>query len=196
MRRRQFIAGLGSAAAWPVVARAQQRALPVIGVIHPQSAEFFDVEPFLQGLKEIGYVEGQNVAIQYRWAEGQLDRLPALAADLVRRSVAVIVTSGAAATLAAKAATTTIPIVFGTGVDPVARGLVASLNRPGANLTGNTVLTAELEPKRLQLLRELLPNPARFGVLVDPALPTYQLVLADLQAAADTLGLQLLVVNA
>jgi putative tryptophan/tyrosine transport system substrate-binding protein len=196
IRRREFIAGLGSAAAWPVVARAQQRALPVIGVIHPQSAEFFDVEPFLQGLKEIGYVEGQNVAIQYRWAEGQLDRLPALAADLVRRSVAVIVTSGAAATLAAKAATTTIPIVFGTGVDPVARGLVASLNRPGANITGNTVLTAELEPKRLQLLRELLPNAARFGVLVDPALPTYQLVLADLQAAADTLGLQLLVVNA
>jgi putative ABC transport system substrate-binding protein len=178
-----------------VVARAQQ-AMPVIGVLHPQSAEFFEIEPFLQDLKEIGYVEGQNVLIEYHWAESQLDRLPALAADLVRRRVAVIVTSGAAATLAAKAATTTIPIVFTTGVDPVARGLVASLNRPGANLTGSTILTAELEPKRLQLLRELVPNAARFGVLVDPALPTYQLVLADLQAAAHTLGLQLVVVNA
>jgi putative ABC transport system substrate-binding protein len=117
-------------------------------------------------------------------------------ADLVRRRVAVIVVLGAAAALAAKTATTTIPIVFSTGVDPVARGLVASLNRPGANLTGSTILTAELEPKRLQLLRELIPNAARFGVLVDPALPTYQLVLADLQAAAHTLGLQLVVVNA
>src|SRR6516165_6335437 len=151
MRRREFIAGLGSAAAWPVVARAQQPALPVVGYLGFQSADddYKTVTiPFLQGLKETGYVEGQNVAIDYRWADSQPDRLPALAAELVRRRVAVIVTSGSAAALAAKAATTTIPIVFSSGADPVALGLVASLNRPGANLTGTTVLTGELGPKR------------------------------------------------
>jgi putative tryptophan/tyrosine transport system substrate-binding protein len=193
MRRREFIAGLGSAAAWPLAARAQQRALPVVGYLSPQSADddYKDLTvPFLQSLKETGYVEGQNVAVEYRYAENQLDRLPALAADLVRRRVAVIVAAGIDAALAAKAATTTIPIVFGTGADPVASGLVASLNRPGANVTGITILVAELAPKRLQLLRELLPNAARFGVLVDPATPT------DLQAAARTLGLQIVVVNA
>src|SRR6516162_7573014 len=161
MQRREFIAGLGSAAAWPLVARAQQPALPVIGFLSSQSAEvdYKDVTvPFLQGLKETGYVEGQNVALEYRYAENQFDRLPALAADLVRRRVAVIVTSGLAATRAAEAATTTIPIVFYTGVDPVALGLVASLSRPGANLTGSTILSTELGPKRLQLLRELLPS--------------------------------------
>ena len=173
--------------------------MPVIGFLSAQSADDdyknFTV-PFLQGLKETGYVEGQNVAVEYRWAENQFDRLPALAADLVRRRVAVIVAAGTAAALAAKAATTTIPIVFGTGGDPVALGLVASLNRPGANVTGIANLAAELAPKQLQLLRELIPNAALFGVLADPAFPATQSIIADLQAAARTLGLQLVVVNA
>ena len=169
MRRREFIAGLGYAAAWPIVARAQQPAVPVIGYLSPQSADGSKIVtvPFLQGLKETGYVEGQNVAIEYRWAENQYDRLPALAADFVRRRVAVIAASGTPAALAAKAATTTIPIVFASGGDPVALGLVASLNRPGANVTGGVILQSELGPKQLQLLRELLPNAARFGVLAD-----------------------------
>ena len=152
---------------------------------------------FLQGLKEAGYVEGQNVAIEYRWAENQLDRLPALAADLVRRRVAVIVTAGSTdAALAAKVATMTIPIVFATGGDPVSLGLVASLNRPGANVTGIANLGGELAPKQLQLLRELIPNAAVFGVLADPAFPPTPSIIANLQAAARTLGLQLIVVNA
>src|SRR6516165_5442141 len=197
MRRRDFIAGRGSAAAWSAVARAQQSAMPVIGYLGTQSADdYYNTVPFLQGLKETGYVVGQNAAIEYRWAENQYDRLPALAADLVRRRVAVIVTVGAPATVAAKAATTTIPIVFATGVDPVALGLVASLNRPGGNLTGHLDLTGELAPKRLQLLRELIPNAARFGVLVDPAYPGNPSVISDLQMAARTLGLQLVVVSA
>ena len=199
MRRREFIAGLGSAAAWPLVARAQQPAMPVIGFLSPQSADddYKNVTvPFLQGLKEAGYVEGQNVAVEYRYAENQPDRLPALAADLVRRRVAAIVAPGPEAPLAAKAATTTIPIVFATGADPVALGLVASFNRPGANVTGSVNLEAELAPKRLQLLRELIPNAALFGVLADPAFPVTQSTIADLQAAARILGLQLVVVNA
>jgi putative tryptophan/tyrosine transport system substrate-binding protein len=199
MRRREFIAGLGSAAAWPVAARAQQPAMPVIGFLSPQSADDeyknFTV-PFLQGLKETGYVEGQNVAIEYRWAENQYDRLPALAADLVRRRVAVIAAGGVEATLAAKAVTTTIPIVLGTNADPVALGLVASLNRPGANVTGIANLGAELAPKRLQLLCELIPNVAAFGVLADPGFPATQTIISDLQAAARTMGLQLFVLNA
>jgi putative tryptophan/tyrosine transport system substrate-binding protein len=199
IRRRDFIAGLGSAAAWPLAARAQQTAMPVIGYLSPASADDdhknFTV-PFLQGLKEAGYVEGQNVAIEFRWAENQFDRLPALATDLVRRRVAVIVASGAPAALAAKAATTTIPIVFASGADPVAQGLVASLNRPGANVTGSAILTAELAPKLLQLLRDLIPNAALFGVLADPSFPLTQSAIADLQAAARTLGRQLFVVNA
>jgi putative ABC transport system substrate-binding protein len=198
MRRRQFIAGLGSAAAWPVVARAQQPAMPVIGLLSPQSAED-DYKnrtvPFLQGLKETGYVEGQNVAVEYQYAMEEFDRLPALAADLVRRRVAVIVASGTAAVLAAKAATTTIPIVFSSGSDPVALGLVASLNRPGANLTGSSTLSVQLAPKQLQLLHELIPNAARFGVLADPTFPGLQSIITDLQAAALTLGLQLVVVD-
>src|SRR5271169_3552302 len=199
MRRREFIAGLGSAAAWPMVARAQQPTTPVIGFLSTQSADddYRNVTvPVLQGLKETGYVEDRNVAVEYRYAENQYDRLPALAADLVRRRVAVLVAAGTPAAVAAKPATTTIPIVFSAGGDPVALGLVASLNRPGANLTGIAILDAELAPKRLQLLRELMPNAARFGVLVDPAIATTQFVVADLQAAARTLGLQLVVVNA
>jgi putative ABC transport system substrate-binding protein len=199
MRRRDFFAGLGSAAAWSMVARAQQRpAIPVIGFLNSRSADGskFLTIPFLQGLKETGYVEGQNVAIEYRYAENQFDRLPALAADLVRRRVAVIVAGGIEAVLAAKAATTTIPIVFDTGTDPVASGLVASLNRPGANLTGTAVLETELAPKRLQLLRELIPNAAVFGILADPAIPVTPSTIADLQAAARALGLKLAVVNA
>ena len=199
MKRMQFIAGLGSTVAWPVVARAQQAAMPVIGFLSSQSADddFTNVTvPFLQGLKESGYVEGQNVAIEYRWAENQYDRLPALAADLVRRRVAAIVVSGSPAALVAKGATTTIPIVFTTAVDPVPLGLVASLNRPGANATGIANLDAELGPKQLQLLRELEPDAAAFGVLADPAFPSVQSNIADLQVAARTLHLQLVVVNA
>ena len=199
MKRRAFIAGLAGAAAWPVSARAQQPAMPVVGYLSGQSADDdykYITAAFLQGLKEAGFVKGQNVAIEYRWAENQYDRLPALAADLVRRRVAIIFADGATAARAAKAATTTIPIVFGTGADPVALGLVASLNRPGANLTGSTILSSELGPKRLQLLRELLPSAAVFGVLADPAPPNTQSDITDLQAAARTLGLQLDIVNA
>jgi putative ABC transport system substrate-binding protein len=199
MRRREFVAGLGVAAAWPLGARAQQPARPVVGVLLPQSAEddYKNVTvPFLQGLKEAGYVENQNVAIEYRWAENQYDRLPALAGDLVRRRVAVIVAVADPAALAAKAATTTIPIVFTSGADPVASGLVASLNRPGANVTGIVILVSELAPKRLQLLRELMPDAALFGLLADPATPATQFMITDLQAAARTLGRQLVVVNA
>src|SRR6516162_5033238 len=151
MRRREFIAGLGSAVAWPVVARAQQAAVPVIGFLSAQSAEldYKDATvPFLRGLKETGYVEGQNVAIEYRYAENQYDRLPAPAADLIRRRVAVIV-AGAAAALVAKAATTTVPIVFAAAADPVAIGLVATLNRPSANVTGIAILQTELGPADL-----------------------------------------------
>ncbi len=188
MKRREFIAGLGSAAASPVVARAQQAAVPVIGFLNNGS---FDNSgrysaAFRSGLAETGLIEGRNVAIEYSWP----------AADLVRRGVAVIVAPGTPAALAAKAATTTIPIVFLTAGDPVASGLVASLNRPGANLTGSTFLADELAAKRLQLLRELIPNAARFGVLADPAFPVTQSTIADLQAAARILGLQLVVVNA
>jgi putative ABC transport system substrate-binding protein len=147
-------------------------------------------------LAETGYVVGRNVTIEYRLAENQFDRLPELAVDLVRRRVAVIVASGTAAALAAKRATATIPIVFGTAGDPVALGLVASLNRPGANLTGTATLREELTPKLLQLLRELMPNTARFGVLSDPAYPTTESITVDLQAAARTLGLQIVVVPA
>jgi putative ABC transport system substrate-binding protein len=201
IRRRDFIVGLGSAVAWPVVAWAQQAGMPVIGYLSGQSAELdYKVVtiPFLQGLKETGYVEGQNVTIEYRYAENQLDRLPTLAADLVRRRVAVIAVPSAGTALAAKAATATIPIVFSTGGDPVALGLVASLNRPGGNLTGIVNLYSELGPKQLQLLRELMPDAAVFGVLTNPPLPfvNIQPQIAVLQAAARALGLQLVIVNA
>jgi putative ABC transport system substrate-binding protein len=199
VKRRQFIAGLGSAAAWPVVALGQQAVMPVIGWLGSQSADDdhkYNIVAFLRGLRETGFVEDQNVAIEYRYAKNRIDQLPALAADLVRRRVAVIVVGGNEVTLAAKAETTTIPIVFSIGGDPVALGLVASLNRPGGNLTGIASLNAQLAPKRLQMLRELKPNAPRFGVLADPAYPATQSVIADLEAAASTLGLQLIVVNA
>jgi putative ABC transport system substrate-binding protein len=168
---------------WPVAA---QRAVPVIGFLSPQSADDSRnfTAAFLQSLREAGYVVGQNVAVEYRYAENQLDRLPTLAVDLVRGHVAVIVAVSTAAALAAKAATTTIPIVFATGGDPVALGLVASLNRPSGNLTGSAILEAELAPKRLQLLRALVPNAARFGVLEESANQATQYGLTDLQAAA------------
>ena len=199
MRRREFIAGLVGVAAWPLATLAQQPGTPVIGFLSAQSAEldYRNVTvPFLQGLQESGYVVGQNVEMEYRWAENQYDRLPVLAAGLVRRRVSVIVASGVVAARLAKAATATIPIVFVVGADPVALGLVDNLNRPGANVTGSVGLGTELAPKKLQLLRELIPNAARFGVLVDQGIASAQFVVADLQAAARTLGLQLIVVNA
>jgi putative ABC transport system substrate-binding protein len=182
-----------------VVARAQQAGVPVIGYLGAQTADDdykIITVAFLQGLKETGYVEGRNVTVEYRWAENQYDRLPALAADLVRHRVAVIVSSGTPAALAAKAATTTIPVVFTTGGDPVALGLVAGLNRPGGNVTGGANFEAELAPKQLQLLRDLIPNALRFGVLADPAFPATPSTIANLQAAARTLGLQFIVIYA
>jgi putative ABC transport system substrate-binding protein len=196
IKRRDFITGIGSAAAWSVVVRAQQLGMPVIGFLSPQSADDdykSRAVPFLQGLKETGYVEGQNVVVVYRWAENQYDQLPGLAADLVRRRVAVIVAAGNVAALAAKPATTTIPIVFSAGGDPVALGLVASLNRPGANVTGIANLSVELNPKLMQLLHEVVPNAAAFGVLAERGFPG-ETNIANLQAAARTLALQLIVV--
>ena len=200
MRRRQFIALLGGAAAWPLVARAQQPTMPVIGFLHPASPDTYAerLRAFRQGLNETGQVEGDNVAIEYRWAENQFERLPALAADLVRRQVAVIVTTGGSApALAAKAASTTIPIVFAVPEDPVRLGLVASLARPGGNATGINFFSNELLAKRLELQRELLPVATRVAVLVSPAKATdTEAMLRDLEAAARAMGLQIQVVNA
>src|SRR5262244_3097272 len=201
LRRREFVALLGGAAvAWPLAARAQQPAMPVIGYLGSESPDVFAgrLTAFRQGLSETGFAEGQNVAIEYRWAENQYDRFPALLADLVRRNVTVITAvTGTPPALAAKAATTTIPIVFVTGGDPVALGLVASLNRPGGNLTGVSTLTVELGPKQLEVLRELVPTATIIALLVNPTNPTNAERLSrDLQAAARILGLQLHVLYA
>src|SRR5262245_6814281 len=199
MRRRAFISLLGgTAAAWPLAARAQQH-VPVIGLLEIRSAETIAerLRAFRQGLKETGYVEGENVAIDYRWAE-QIDRLPELAADLVRRKVAVIVApAGFGTAMAAKGATTMIPIVFAVSEDPVTRGLVTSLARPGGNLTGINLLSLELTAKRLELLREMLPAAARVAVLVNPAnVTSMQTTLREVEAAGRAMGLQTQIFNA
>jgi ABC-type uncharacterized transport system substrate-binding protein len=199
MKRREFITLLGGAAvSWPLAARAQQ-ATPVVGFLGSASPEAYArrLRAFHQALKETGYVEGQNVEVEYRWAGGQYDRLPALAADLVRRQVAVIIAAGAQATLAVKAATTTIPIVFSIATDPVAEGLVASLNRPGGNLTGITSLNVEVGPKRLELLHQVVPSATSMALLVNPTNPSIAEPFSRaLQAAARVLGLQLHVLHA
>ena len=200
MRRRDFVKGIfGSAAAWPLAARAQQPALPVVGFIRDGSADAAApfVAAFRKGLSETGYLEGQNVSVEYHWLEGQLNRLPALMADLVRRHVAVIATPGNAPAIAAKAATATIPIVFGVGGDPVQLRLVASLARPGGNATGINFFNTEVVAKRLRLLHDLVPNAARIAVLVNPAnATTAESNLREVQEAALTLGLQIQILNA
>jgi putative tryptophan/tyrosine transport system substrate-binding protein len=200
MRRRSFITLLGGVAAWPLVARAQQPTMPVVAFIHPGASEVGarDVSAFRKGLQESGYVEGQNVTIEYQWLEGQYDRLPAFMADLVRRPVAVIAIAGSGpATRAAKAATATIPIVFGVAGDPVQLGLVASLAHPGGNATGVNFLAEEVAAKRLRLLHELVPKAARVAVLVNPAnTAATENTLRDLHEAAQIIGLQIQVLKA
>jgi putative ABC transport system substrate-binding protein len=192
MKRREFITLLGGAAAWPVAARAQQAAMPVIGFLNSGSADAYPdrLVAFRAGLSELGYVEGQNVTVEYRWGLGQYDRLAAMAAELARRPVSVLVaTGGEPAALAAKAATSNVPIVFAIGGDPVKLGLVASYNRPGGNATGANILTSTLEAKRLGLLREMVPHAGAIGVLLNPNFPSYGSQLSDVQEAARAIGL-------
>jgi putative ABC transport system substrate-binding protein len=200
MRRREFIGLLGGAvAAWPLAARAQRPSVPVIGFLNSASADAYRrfLESFRRGLGEVGFVEGQSVGIEFRWAEGRYDRLQEFATDFVRRRVAVIVaTGGPTSGQAAKAATATIPIVFISGADPVREGLVESLNRPGGNATGVNVLLPAMEGKRLGLLREVVPNAALIGVLLNSAMPTFDSQLSDVQAAARSVGQQLHILRA
>jgi putative ABC transport system substrate-binding protein len=199
MKRRQFIAAFGAAAVWPFAALAQQ-AIPVIGYLGSESADRFAsrLRAFRQGLLSVGYEEGRNVRIEYRWADGRNERLPDLATDLARREVSVIVAPGnLVAALAAKAATSTIPVVFEVGADPVANGLVASMNRPGGNVTGITSLNSQVAPKRLELLREIMPEATTFALLVNPTNPkNAESSIRDLQEAARALSLQIEVLNA
>ena len=196
--RRKFLATLGGAAAWPLAARAQQAAVPVIGFLYGASPDPVArrLRAFRQGLKDSGYVEGENVAIEYRWAESQFDRLAEMVADLIRRQVTVIAALNTVAAVAAKAASTTIPIVFSSGEDPVRLGLVASLARPGGNATGINNFIGEVTAKRLGLLHELVPTANRVGVLVNPADVLTETALRDVQPAARAIGLQIQVVNA
>jgi putative tryptophan/tyrosine transport system substrate-binding protein len=197
MIRREFIAALGSAAAWPLLVRAQQPAKPVVGFLSSRSfGESASVmAAFQHGLNESGYVEGQSVAVEYRWAEGDFDQLPAMAADLVSRQVALIAAFAPPAALAAKAATATIPVVFISGIDPVKAGLVASLNRPGGNLTGVSLLTTDLGAKRLGLLRELVPTAELIGLLVNPNSPEAPTQRGDAEVAAQAIGRKILGLN-
>src|SRR5499433_733488 len=199
LKRRNFITLLGGAAAWPLAARAQQTAMPVIGFLNPTSPDGMTdrLRAFRQGLKDTGYIEGENVRIEYRWAENQIDRLPMLAAELIRQGVNVIAATGGEATAsAAKAATMTIPIVFGVTEDPVLYGLVASHSRPGGNATGVNFLIAELGSKQLGLLHELVPAAARVGLLVNPKSRTTERAIRDVPAAASAMGLQVDIVQA
>jgi ABC-type uncharacterized transport system substrate-binding protein len=197
LKRRELMTLFGGAAAWPLAARAQQPALPVIGFMNVSTSERNPLgAAFRQGVSETGYIEGQNVTIDYRWAEGHHDRLPGLAADLVRRQVTVIAATGTPAALAAKAATAVIPIVFETAGDPIKLGLVARLNRPGSNITGVTQLSSELVPKRLGLLHDLMPTATVIGLLVNPTDPRAETQTRDMQEAAHALGLQIHVLNA
>jgi putative ABC transport system substrate-binding protein len=200
LRRRQFLMLLGGAvAAWPLAARGQQAAIPVIGVLGATTAQGYaeQLAAFHRGLKETGLIEGRDIAIEYRWADDQYERLPALAAELVRRQVAVIATVGGnAASLAAKAATSTIPVVFHGSVDPVAAGLVASLNRPGRNLTGVVTLNIDTGQKRLELIHELVPSASRIALLLNPTNAVAETQLKDFDAAAATLGVKLHVLHA
>ena len=202
MRRREFIASLGGAAAWPLAARAQQSAMPVIGFLHsaspdPQSSYWAALDAFRSGLGETGLVEGKNVALEFRWAEDRFDRLPALASDLVQRKVALIFAGGGdVVALAAKAATGTIPIVFAIGADPVMQGIVPSLSRPGGNVTGVTFLSVELRPKMIELIRELVPKTATLAVMANPNRPGFERLVNDVLEPARGMGLQVHVLKA